>query len=217
MKDSLLLSLCILVIDLPPIVLLDKRNERETCLASSAQDNSQGNKDVEMVAADANQADKSGPEGSNSDASKGNPLSPATLALMCDEQDTIFMVAAAEPNGSVDPGGCGKNSQEQSEIYAEKERVVLTKFRDCLSRLISYAEIKESKCSYLARRHIQPPPTASATVKTENGIQQIPEPRTTAQPTLTKPQPLQPTTTTNTSTTQHPHKPPAFPEKKDST
>ena len=75
----------------------------------------------------------------------------------------------------------------------------------------------ESKCSYLARRHIQPPPTASATVKTENGIQQIPEPRTTAQPTLTKPQPLQPTTTTNTSTTQHPHKPQALPEKKDST
>ncbi|XP_056859298.1 protein tesmin/TSO1-like CXC 5 [Raphanus sativus] len=201
--------------------LTDERNETEASLASSAQDNSQGNKDV---AADGNQADKSGPEGSNSDgadASKGKPLSPATMALMCDEQDTIFMVAAAEPNGSVDPGGCRTNSQEQSEIYAEQERAVLTKFRDCLSRLISYAEIKESKCSYLARRHIQPPPTATATVKTENGIQQIPPvvngaSRTTAQPTVSKPQPLQPTTTTNTSTTQqHPHKPPALPEKKD--
>lgn len=202
--------------------LTDERNETEASLASSAQDNSQGNKDVEMVA-----ADKSGPEGSNSDgadASKGKPLSPATMALMCDEQDTIFMVAAAEPNGSVDPGGCRTNSQEQSEIYAEQERAVLTKFRDCLSRLISYAEIKESKCSYLARRHIQSPPTATATaaVKTENGIQQIPPvvngaSRTTAQPTLSKPQPLQPTTTTNTSTTQQhpPHKPPALPEKKD--
>ncbi|KAF8097772.1 hypothetical protein N665_0281s0035 [Sinapis alba] len=198
--------------------LTDNRNEREdqteTSLASSAQDNSQGNKDVEMVAANGNQADKSGPECSNSDgadASKGNPLSPATMALMCDEQDTIFMVAAAEPNGSVDPGGCRTNSQEQSEIYAEQERVVLTKFRDCLSRLISYAEIKESKCSYLARRHIQSPPAATATVKTENGIQQIP--RSTAQPTLSKPQP---TTTTDTSTTQqHPNKPPALPEKKD--
>ena len=136
------LSLCVLFIDLPLFLFLDKRNETETCLASSAQDNSQGNKDVEMVAADGNQADKSEPEGSNSDASKGKPLSPATLALMCDEQDTIFMVGAAEPNGSVDPGGCGTNSQEKSEIYAEKERVVLTKFRDCLSRLISYAEIK---------------------------------------------------------------------------
>ncbi|CAH8322392.1 unnamed protein product [Eruca vesicaria subsp. sativa] len=204
--------------------LTDKRNETE---ASSAQDNSQEIKDagdVEMVAADENQADKSGQEGANSDgadASKGKPLSPATMALMCDEQDTMFMVAAAEPNGSVDPGGCGTDSQGKSENYAEQERVVLTKFRDCLSRLISYAEIKEAKCSYLARRHIQSPPTATATVKTENGIQQIPPivngaSRTTSQPTtLSKPQLLQPTTTTNTSTTQHLHKPPTLPEKKD--
>ncbi|KAG7622193.1 CRC domain [Arabidopsis suecica] len=134
----------------------DKRNEienrvddqTETSLASSAQDQPQGNNnaaDVEMVATDHNQADKSGPEESNSDgvdASKVTPLSPATLALMCDEQDTIFMVAAPSPNGSVDPNGCRPNSQGQSEIYAEQERLVLTKFRDCLNRLISYAEIK---------------------------------------------------------------------------
>lgn len=133
----------------------DQRKETEnwvadktvTSSASSAQDHSHGNKDsgdVEMVATDGNQADKSGPNDSNldgADASKGKPLSPATLALMCDEQDTIFMVAAS-PNGSVDPGGCGTNSQGRSEIYAEQERVVLTKFRDCLSRLISYAELK---------------------------------------------------------------------------
>jgi hypothetical protein len=123
-------------------------DQTETSLASSAQDQPQGNNnaaDVEMVATDHNQADKSGPEESNSDgvdASKVTPLSPATLALMCDEQDTIFMVAAPSPNGSVDPNGCRPNSQGQSEIYAEQERLVLTKFRDCLNRLISYAEIK---------------------------------------------------------------------------
>ncbi|KAJ4899294.1 Protein tesmin/TSO1-like CXC 5 [Raphanus sativus] len=154
--------------------LTDKRNanrvedQTETSLASAAQENSQG--DVEMA-----EADKSGQEGSNSDASKGKPLSPATLALMCDdEQDTIFMVAASEPNGSVDPGRCRTNSQWQSQNYAEQERAVLTKLRDCLSRLISYAELKESKCLYLARRHIQSPPTATTTVKTENGVQQVP-------------------------------------------
>lgn len=85
-----------------------------------------------MIATDGNQAD-----GSN-----GRPLSPATLALMCDEQDSLFMVAAAEPSGSVDTGGCGTNPQGQSETYAEKERLVLTKFRDCLTRLISYADFK---------------------------------------------------------------------------
>ncbi|KAG5407262.1 hypothetical protein IGI04_013381 [Brassica rapa subsp. trilocularis] len=196
--------------------LTDKRNENrvedqtETSLASSAQENSQG--DVEMAEPDGNQADKS----------RGKPLSPATLALMCDdEEDTMFMVAASEPNGSVDPGGCRTNSQGQSQNYAELERVVLTKLRDCLSRLISYAEFKESKCSYLARRHIQSPPAATDTVKMENGIQQVPPivngaSRATTQPTVNKPQLFQPMqTTTNTSGTHHPHKPPALPEKKD--
>ncbi|KAF3498190.1 hypothetical protein DY000_02054507 [Brassica cretica] len=197
----------------------DRRNETEkrvedqteTSLASC---NSQGNKDasdVEMIATDGNQAD-----GSN-----GRPLSPATLALMCDEQDSLFMVAAAEPSGSVDTGGCGTNPQGQSETYAEKERLVLTKFRDCLTRLISYADFKGTAkflCSYLARSHIQSPSTApTVTVKTENGIQQRPAvvngaSLTTTQPTLNKPQLLQPTTTTST---HHPHKPPALEEKKD--
>ncbi|KAJ0263088.1 CRC domain-containing protein [Hirschfeldia incana] len=202
----------------------DKINENrvedqtETSLASSAaQENSQGG-DVEM-----GEADKSGPEGSNSDVSKENPLSPATLALMCDdEQDTIFMVAASEPKGSVDPGGCRTNSQGQSQNYAEQERVILTRLRDRLSRLVSYAELKESKCLYLARRHIQSPPIATATVKTENGLQQVPPivneaSRATTQPTVNKPQLLQPMTTTNTPSTHHhhPQKPPALPEKKD--
>ncbi|CAH8274987.1 unnamed protein product [Arabidopsis lyrata] len=217
----------------------DKRNEienrvedqTETSLASSAQDQPQGDNDaadMEMVATDGNQADKSGAEESNSDgadASKGNPLSPATLALMCDEQDTIFMVAAPSPNGAVDPGGRRTNSQGQSEIYAEQERLVLTKFRDCLSRLISYAEIKESKCLSLARMHIQP--SATATVKTENGVQQqVPivngASRTNSQPTLNKPQPMQLINTTSASAaaaaatnTHHLHKPPALSEKKD--
>ncbi|ESQ54344.1 hypothetical protein EUTSA_v10024708mg [Eutrema salsugineum] len=205
------------------------KDQTETSLATSAQDQPQGNKDaadVEMVAADENQADKSvteDPSSNGADPSKAKPLSPATLALMCDEQDTIFMVAAASPNGSVDPGGCGTNSQGQSEVYAEQERVVLTKFRDCLSRLISYAELKESKCSSLARRHVQSPAattTTTVTVKTENGIQQIPPvmngaSRTTTQPTINKPQPLQLTTATNTSNPHHLHKPPPLSEKKD--
>ncbi|EOA18775.1 hypothetical protein CARUB_v10007372mg [Capsella rubella] len=199
-------------------------DQTDTSLASSAQDHSQDSKDVEMVATDESQADKSGPEDSNSDgvdASKAKPLSPATLALMCDEQDTIFMVAAASPNRSVDPGGCGTNSQSQSEIYAEQERVVLTRFRDCLSRVISYAELKESKCSSLARKHQQPP--ATATVKTENGIQQqVPivngASRTTSQPTVDIPQPLQLMNTTPAAAaanTHHLHNPPALSEKKD--
>lgn len=72
---------------------------------------------------------------------------------MCDEQESLFMVAAAEPNGSMDPGDRRTNSQGQSEIYAEKERVVLTKFRDCLTRLISYADFKDTVASVTSEQN----------------------------------------------------------------
>ena len=96
----------------------------------------------------ANQAGKASPEDFSSDGSdmpKGRPMSPGTLALMCDEQDTMFM-AAASPNGIMGHG-CSTYSelpyaQGMTEIYAEQERIVLTKFRDCLNRLITFGEIK---------------------------------------------------------------------------
>lgn len=68
--------------------------------------------------------------------------------------------------------------------------------------------------------HIQPPATATATVKIENGIQQqVPivngASRTASQPTLSKPQPLQLMTTTSAAATNTHHlpKPPALSEK----
>ncbi|CAN8326385.1 unnamed protein product [Cochlearia groenlandica] len=159
----------------------------ETLINSSVQDHLQGNEDA---------ADKSRPEDSNSDgtdASKGNPLSPATLALMCDEQDTISMVEASPANGSMDPGGCGTKSQGQSEIYAEQERVVLTTLRDCFIRLISYGEQK-------ARMQLHSP--AIATARTENGSQQVPTVNGASQTTtLTKSSSLQPMNTTSVAAT----------------
>ncbi|XWS17286.1 hypothetical protein CRYUN_Cryun33cG0054200 [Craigia yunnanensis] len=129
-------------------------DQTETSLASSTQNRLQSQKDsdAEKTMADdcssANQADKAGPEDSSShgaDMPKARPMSPGTLALMCDEQDTIFM-AAASANG-INGHGCSTSSQlpygqGMTEIYAEQERIVLTKFRDCLNRLITFGEIK---------------------------------------------------------------------------
>ncbi|XP_023537403.1 protein tesmin/TSO1-like CXC 5 [Cucurbita pepo subsp. pepo] len=137
----------------------------ETSVASSNQDTSQ-KKDVsnEKAAADdrssANQTNKTTTDDSNSDGGdvpKGATMSPGTLALMCDEQDTILM-AAASPNRLMGPG-CSTSSQlphrqDMSEVYAEQERIVLTKFRDCLNRLITLGEIKETQCSTLARSEV---------------------------------------------------------------
>ncbi|KAK6248549.1 hypothetical protein QUC31_020114 [Theobroma cacao] len=170
--------------------LTEKRAEdqTETSLASSTQDRLQSQKDsdAEKTTADdcssANQADKAGPEDSSSDGAdmpKGRPMSPGTLALMCDEQDTMFM-AAASPNGIMGHG-CSTSSQlpygqGMTEIYAEQERIVLTKFRDCLNRLITFGDIKETQCSSLARTEIvsQRGPLSNGTeiVRTEAGNRQ---------------------------------------------
>lgn len=95
----------------------------------------------------ANQNDKIGAEDSSSDGAdvpKGRPMSPGTLALMCDEQDAVFM-ASASPNGLM--GNHNTSSllpygQGMTEVYAEQEKIVLTKLRDCLNRLITFGEIK---------------------------------------------------------------------------
>lgn len=79
------------------------------------------------------------------DVQNSRPMSPGTLALMCDEQDKMFM-AAGLPNGvgSSSPSMTQKSTQEIgcTEVYAEQERLVLTGFRDFLNHLITRGSIK---------------------------------------------------------------------------
>ncbi|XP_008789327.1 protein tesmin/TSO1-like CXC 5 [Phoenix dactylifera] len=77
----------------------------------------------------------------------GRPMSPGTLALMCDEQDTMFM---ASRDTGIPPRFPYK--QNMSEVYAEQERCVLTEFRDCLRKLVTYGRIKETKYSSMAMK-----------------------------------------------------------------
>ncbi|XP_033510961.1 protein tesmin/TSO1-like CXC 5 isoform X3 [Nicotiana tomentosiformis] len=86
---------------------------------------------------------------------KERPMSPGTLALMCDEQNTIFTAAAAPPN---DPTSLSNNTSSQlphgqgmKEVYPELEKIVLTRTRDCLKKLITLGELKETKCSSMVR------------------------------------------------------------------
>lgn len=90
-----------------------------------------------------NSCDESSLDGA--DVSNRRPMSPRTLALMCDERNTIF-TAAASPTGLMDHG-LGTSSQlpngrKVTEAYAEQERVILTQFQDCLNRLINLGKIK---------------------------------------------------------------------------
>ncbi|CAK8534026.1 unnamed protein product [Lathyrus sativus] len=150
--------------------LVEKRTEDETqtCLASSTQEQllpSKKEVDAEKAVEDdcssANQTDKISPDNSCSDGadvSKGRPMSPGTLALMCDEQDTMFMPTAS-PIGPMtqacDTSSRFPSGQGVTEVYAEQERVVLTQFRDFLNRVITMGEINETKCSSLARSELE--------------------------------------------------------------
>lgn len=75
------------------------------------------------------------------------PLSPETLALMCDEQDEMFF-----GNGSAIGLACNSTYQNViqkssysdgcTDVYGEQERLILTKFRDVLRGLITLGSIK---------------------------------------------------------------------------
>lgn len=127
-------------------------DEGDVPRASPTQDRSQSpdESDVNTVLNDSvngNQTDSVVPDDSNLDGNdlpKSRPMSPLTLALRCDEQDTMFM-AAGSPSGlgnHIHSSSSHLPEQSTSEVYAEQERIVLTKFRDCLNRLITFGELK---------------------------------------------------------------------------
>ncbi|KAL3532467.1 hypothetical protein ACH5RR_005988 [Cinchona calisaya] len=156
---------------------------RETHLTSN-RDQSQSQKDSSVAekasvedCLNGNQTEKIGPDESVSDGadvSKSRPMSPGTLALMCDEQDTVF-IAPASPTGLTGQSNTSchlSRGQGLTEAYAEQERIVLAKFRDCLNKLITLGEIKETKCSSFARNEISnqrdhPVNNGSSSVRTE--------------------------------------------------
>ncbi|GMH13686.1 hypothetical protein Nepgr_015527 [Nepenthes gracilis] len=134
---------------------------QEPSLASSMLDTLNGEKeagDAKTANADRasiNQANIIDPDESNSDdtdKSRSRPMSPGMLALMCNERDTIFM-AAGSPcgfTGHVRAAALQLPVQCVTEVYAEQERIVLSKFRYFLNQLITLGEIKETGYSSLA-------------------------------------------------------------------
>ncbi|XP_058074317.1 protein tesmin/TSO1-like CXC 5 [Magnolia sinica] len=141
----------------------DREDKTESSLASLTQDCDDHPKepDIRKVPTDdrfsVNQTDKAGADSSGSDsadAQKGRPMSPGTLALMCDEQDTFTV--SASPSGAVGHGRSmplqNPYGQGMTEIYAEQERCILTEFRECLRKLITCGRIKEAKFSSLAAK-----------------------------------------------------------------
>ena len=73
---------------------------------------------------------------SGTDGSRQRPMSPGTLALMCDEQDSLF-TAPPSPSGSNTGVFPTQKSPIISQMHAEQEKAILSEFRDCLMRIVS--------------------------------------------------------------------------------
>ncbi|KAK1297601.1 Protein tesmin/TSO1-like CXC 5 [Acorus calamus] len=99
------------------------------------------------------------------------PVSPGTLALMCDEQDT-FMASTSQSGAAENIRALPPrfpHGQGVSDLYAEQERRVLTEFRNCLRKLSDFAKLRADKryASSGARNepNSQPQPVANGTAK----------------------------------------------------
>ncbi|TVU35031.1 hypothetical protein EJB05_16897 [Eragrostis curvula] len=91
------------------------------------------------------------------------PMSPGTLALMCDEQDTMFTTS----QNAVSQETVAIN-QNRSALYAEQERCVLTEFRDCLRKLVTCGRMKEERYSMGIKSE------ASGHLGQVNGVSRVP-------------------------------------------
>lgn len=80
------------------------------------------------------------------DGSKQSAMSPGTLALMCDEQDSGFTGPPSPPA----PNTCGFAPQKSSflaRVHVEQERAILSEFRDCLQRIVSVGNKRAAQYS----------------------------------------------------------------------
>ncbi|KAJ0746690.1 putative transcription factor Tesmin family [Helianthus annuus] len=134
-------------------MIADDQRENSEAVKDQMQDQKEAD-DLEKVVRDGGaQIDKTSPNESTttSDGSKGRPMSPGTLALMCDEQDTVFTSSTSNGPNPTDARSQLPTGQVVTETYAAQEKIVLTAFRDCLNKLITLGELKETQCSSLAR------------------------------------------------------------------
>ncbi|XP_064951970.1 protein tesmin/TSO1-like CXC 5 isoform X1 [Musa acuminata AAA Group] len=173
--------------------LEEKEGQDESSLRPPNHDRDQSQKDPDMQNALVDEyssgipIDKTNTEESGSDSGDGQKgersMSPGTLALMCDEQDTIFMASRATgtaPRSS--------NDQSMSEVYAEQERCVLMEFRDYLHKLVTYGRMKEEKYSSMSAKYETPYHMESA----QNAAARTTMPTAMEMPQMLKPIPAYP-------------------------
>ncbi|CAI9755660.1 unnamed protein product [Fraxinus pennsylvanica] len=82
------------------------------------------------------------------------PVSPGTLALMCDENDLVFTQIDIPSRISGSNTRTTMNLHGSDYLYSEQERLVLTRFRGFLNKLITRGSIKETELEQEAKKNL---------------------------------------------------------------
>lgn len=77
-----------------------------------------------------------GPDDEDADKPQ-RPMSPGTLALMCDEKEPLFTAPSSPIGGLASEELSTSGSPQIALLHAEQERAILLEFRDCLRRITS--------------------------------------------------------------------------------
>lgn len=77
-----------------------------------------------------------GPDDGDDDRPQ-RPMSPGTLALMCDEKDPLFTAPPSPVGGMAAEEVSTSGLPHSAVLYAEQERAILLEYRDCLRRIVS--------------------------------------------------------------------------------
>lgn len=132
--------------------LQGKNSKRENCSESADPPNEEGSHRIPAESrvngnADTNENSGSGEGG----VLNGRPMSPGTRALMCDEEDAMFMAAPSATASKSHHQNMNLKAHERPE-YAEQERLVLTRLRDYLNHLITRGMVRQTMCSSPEKR-----------------------------------------------------------------
>ncbi|KAL9263170.1 tesmin/TSO1-like CXC 5-like protein [Drosera capensis] len=151
--------------------------KKQNQLSSEAETGPDVPKSAATESSGCDRGDKAGASDSSpddaSDPSRVRPMSPGTLELMCDEQDTTFT-----ENGST-AGATSTRLPEQRdmELYAAQERVVLTIFRDLLFRIVQAGDTKAEEYANARLQSVRqdgPISNGAVPLRADNGTEEPP-------------------------------------------
>lgn len=117
---------------------MEDQNKGDHDSFKEANDDQHGEHDISANGVNADKIIEESESDSSGAPKFARPMSPGTLALMCNEPDTMFTASQ-----HYSPKSSSPSKENLTELYAEQERVVLMKLRDSLYELANRGRMNE--------------------------------------------------------------------------